>query len=163
MLGASNINWLRYEWIWVKDNATGHLNAHSIPMKLHENILVFYKRSPTYNPQGLIPFNKIVKRGSNGMNFGQSGNENMQSFTNYSRSVLCFSYDDPKLHPTQKPLALFEYLIKTYTNEGDIVLDNCLGSGTTAVACKRLKRDCIGIEKEEKYFELAKKRLREEG
>jgi len=163
LLGSSNIEWLKYEYIWVKDNATGYLTAHKIPMKIHESILVFYKKFPTYNPQGLVPFNKVVRRGGHGSNYGNSaGLENMQAFTNYPRSILCFSYDKNKVHPTQKPVALFEYLIKTYTNEGDIVLDNCLGSGTTAVACKNLNRICIGIEKEEKYIELAKKRVGEE-
>lgn len=147
----------RYEWIWRKNNATGHLNAKRMPMKEHENILVFGETK--YNPQDLVPFNKKVRRGGNGANFGVSGTENFQAWTNYPRSVLEVATDSDKRHPTQKPLALMEYLIKTYTNQGGVVLDNCMGSGTTGVACKRLGRSFIGIEKDPTYFAIAEKRI----
>ena len=159
MLGASNIKNLRYEWIWKKNNVTGHLNAKRMPMKEHENILVFYKKQPTYNPQGILPFNKMTRRGSNGANYNESKTQNFQEYTNYPRSILEFQYDKDKLHPTQKPVGLFEYLIKTYTHEGDIVLDNCIGSGTTAVAAINTNRNYIGFELSEEYCEIAKERI----
>jgi len=158
MLIISNIKLFKYEWIWQKNRATGHLNAHRMPMKEHENIIIFYNTT-CYNPQGLLPYNKIVKRGHNGDNYGISGTENLQKFTNYPRSILKFSSDFPKMHPTQKPVELCEYLIKTYTNEGETVLDNCCGSGTTGVAAKNLHRNYILIEKEEKYCQIAEERL----
>lgn len=160
VLGASNIKELKYEWIWKKNNATGHLNAKRMPMKEHENILVFYKKQPVYNPQGLIPYNKITKRGGNGSNYNKSNTENLQEFTNYPRTILEFPYDKEKHHPTQKPLSLFEYLVLTYTNEGMTVLDNCLGSGTTAVACINTNRNFIGIEKDWDYCEIANERIK---
>ena len=162
VLGASNIKMLKYEWIWEKPNATGFLNARKMPLKKHENILVFYKKLPTYNPQGLIPYNKIVKRGSNSSNYGTSNKENFQEFTNYPKSILQFGYDKEKIHPTQKPVELFEYLIQTYSNEGDVVLDNCMGSGTTAVACIRSDRNYIGFEQDTNYFEKSLIRINNE-
>lgn len=159
VLGASNIKMLKYEWIWEKSNSTGFLNAKRQPLRKHENVLVFYKKLPSYTPQGLIPYNKIVRRGSNGSNYNGSNKENFQEFTNYPTSIIQFGYDKEKIHPTQKPVALFEYLIKTYTNEGDTVLDNCMGSGTTGVACKNLNRNFIGMELDETYFNIAKDRI----
>ena len=158
-LGASNVGWLKYGWVWEKGSATGHLNAKRMPMKLHEDILVFSKGSHVYNPQDLVPFGKVTRRGSNGGNFGVSGKENFQEFTNYPRSVLRFNNDPKPIHPTQKPVALMEYLIKTYTNEGDVVMDNCMGSGTTGVACANTGRNFIGIEKDPTYFAAAKARI----
>jgi site-specific DNA-methyltransferase (adenine-specific) len=158
-LVMSNPKLFKYEWIWKKNNATGHLNAKRMPMKEHESILVFYKKQSTYNPQGLLPYNKITKRGHNGNNYNESKNKNFQEFTNYPRTIQEFAYDKEKYHPTQKPVALFEYLIKTYTNEYHIVLDNCLGSGTTAVASILNNRKWIGFETESKYIEIINKRL----
>ncbi|WP_254662211.1 DNA-methyltransferase [Bacillus velezensis] len=155
----SNTKLFRYEWIWKKNNATGHLNAKRMPMKEHESVVVFYKKQPTYNPQGIIPYNKITRRGGNGKNYNNSNTMNYQEYTNYPRTIQQFSYDKEKYHPTQKPVALFEYLIKTYTNEGDLVLDNCIGSGTTAVACENLKRNWIGFETEKEYIDIVNKRL----
>ena len=166
VLGSSNLKMLKYEWIWEKDRASGHLNAKKMPMKAHENILVFYKKPPKYNPQmttGHKPSNVSGKRRKETTNYGKfesliSGGQT----TRYPRSVQKFnvvnSQHDP-IHPTQKPVSLFEYLIKTYTNEGDIVLDNCIGSGTTAVASINTNRDWIGIENDETYFEVANKRI----
>jgi site-specific DNA-methyltransferase (adenine-specific) len=158
-LVMSNQKLFKYEWIWKKNNGTGHLNARKMPMREHETILVFYKKHPTYNPQGLIPYNKITKRGATGSNYNEAKRENFQEFTNYPRTVLEFPYDTKKFHPTQKPVALFEYLIKTYTNEGEIVLDNCMGSGTTAVASENTNRYYIGFETEKKYIDIANNRL----
>jgi len=157
---ASNYPWFRYEWIWRKNNATGHLNAHRMPMKEHENILVFGQGTVPYNAQGLRLFMKKTRRGGNGGNFGKSGTENFQQFTGYPRSVLEFETDSPKLHPTQKPVALWEYLIRTYTNEGDTVLDNCCGSGTTGVACQNTGRNFIQFELSPEYCEIARSRLK---
>lgn len=160
VLGASNLKMLRYEWIWEKNRGTGFLNAKKMPLKRHENILVFYKMLPTYNAQGLKPYGKLTQRGSSGENYGDGiGLENFQEFTNYPTDIIAFSHDKSNLHPTQKPVPLFEYLIKTYTNEGETVLDNCMGSGTTGVACKNLNRNFIGMELDETYFNVAKDRI----
>jgi site-specific DNA-methyltransferase (adenine-specific) len=158
-LGASNLQWLRYSWIWKKSSPTGHLNAKRMPMSNFEDILVFYSTQPTYNPQGLKPFNKKVRRGGNGDCYAASGTENLQEFTNYPRRILEFASESKTVHPTQKPVALMEYLIRTYTHEGETVLDFTMGSGTTGVACINTRRNFIGIEKEKKYFDIAKKRI----
>lgn len=159
-LNESNKKLFRYEWIWIKNNSTGFQLANKRPLKKHENISVFYKKQPTYNPQGLQPYGKVNKRGSMGDNWSEMGsNQYVQKWTNYPTQILEFAYDKDKYHPTQKPVALFEYLIKTYTDEGQVVLDNCLGSGTTAVACETTKRKWIGFETEPKYIEIINKRL----
>jgi site-specific DNA-methyltransferase (adenine-specific) len=169
ILGASNIKMLRYEWIWEKTQATGHLNAKKMPMKAHENILVFYKKLPTYNPQmteGHTPIHSYTKYVSTQNNTEIYGKMNKEisgggETIRYPRSVLTFASDKQTcyLHPTQKPLALLEYMVKTYTNEGDTILDSCMGSGTTGVAALNLGRNFIGIEKDEKYFNIAKNRI----
>lgn len=159
ILGASNIINLRYSWVWEKSAATGHLNAKRMPMKNHEDVLVFYKRQPTYNPQGIQTFGKVTRRGGNGGCYGKSGVENLQQFTNYPRTIQRFASEGKTVHPTQKPVALMEYLIRTYTNEGDLVLDNCMGSGTTGVACVNTGRNFIGIEMDEGYFQVAMDRI----
>jgi site-specific DNA-methyltransferase (adenine-specific) len=167
ILGCSNINLLRYEWIWEKTSVTGHLNAKKMPMKSHENLLVFYKKLPTYNPQKTSGHPRKVstaehKRNSKRTsNLGEHGLTTYDSTERYPRSVLVYPTDKQKLalHPTQKPVALLEYLIKTYTHEGDVVLDNCMGSGSTGVACKNLQRNFIGIELDEYYFCVARERI----
>jgi len=169
VLGASNLNLLRYEWIWEKTQATGHLNAKKMPMKAHENILVFYKKLPTYNPQkteGHKPINsytKYVKTQNNTEIYGEMKQEisGGGETDRYPRSVLTFASDKQKskLHSTQKPLSLIEYMIKTYTNEGDLILDNTAGSGTTGLGAKNLKRDYIMIEQDPDIYEIACKRL----
>lgn len=158
-LVMSNLKTFRYSWVWEKSNATGHLNAKKMPMKLHEDINVFYKSGANYNPQGLVPYGKVTKRGGNGTNFGVSGTENLQEYTNYPRSILRFANESKPVHPTQKPVGLMEYLIRTYTNEGGLVLDNCMGSGTTGVACINTGRRFIGMELNKDYFEIASKRI----
>lgn len=163
VLGASNLKLLRYEWIWQKSKPTGHLNAKKMPMKEHENVLVFYKKLPTYNPQGLVLLETPIEQTrTNSDNYGIMNKRTVQLVTGYPTSVVAFPVESYKgQHPTQKPVALFEYLIKTYTNEGETVLDNCMGSGTTGVACKNLNRNFIGMELDEEYFEIAKKRIAE--
>ncbi len=167
VLGASNLKMLRYEWIWHKNKASGHLNAKKMPMKAHENILIFYKKLPRYNPQktkGHKPGNK-ARTNANSENYGQQVRVDYGGSTErYPRSVLDIpvlnndSSMGKKLHPTQKPVALMEYLIKTYTVEGEVVLDFALGSGTTLVAAIRLGRESIGVEIEEKYCKIATER-----
>ncbi|QAV21708.1 site-specific DNA-methyltransferase [Paenibacillus chitinolyticus] len=166
VLGNSNLDWLRYEWIWEKTTATGHLNAKKMPMKAHENVLVFYKNLPTYNPQKTIghkPVNSYTKHQDDGSNYGKTtiGICGGGSTERYPRSVLKFSTDKQKLaiHPTQKPVDLFRYFIRTYTNKGDIVLDNASGSGTTAVACLEEERNYICFEKEREYWEKSIERV----
>ena len=164
-LVMSNIKLFRYEWIWQKSYITGVLNAKKQPVRNHEQILVFYKKQPTYNPQGIVKVNKMTRQGTSSLNYGlrDSDNEYYQENGNYPRSVQFISSkgDGKKLHPTQKPVALFEYLIKTYTNEGEIVLDNCIGSGTTAVAALKTNRKFIGFEIVPEYVEIANKRIKE--
>lgn len=163
-LGVSNIQHLKYEWVWKKNVATGHLNAKKMPMKEHENILVFYKKMPTYNPQmseGKPYTNKRKPINDNGSNYGYiERTDTLNNGERYPKSILEFDRETG-LHPTQKPVALFEYIIKTYTHEGETVLDNCLGSGTTAIACINTNRNFIGIEKEWVYYEIANKRIEE--
>lgn len=162
-LGASNVDNLKYEWIWVKDNTTGFQNANRMPMKNHEDILVFYRSQPTYNPQGLIPHKKIKKRYSVGTNYNDITDGQVQEYTNYPNQILEFGIDrgSNRFHPTQKPVLLLEYLINTYTNTGETVLDNCMGSGSTGVACVNTGRRFVGIELDEKYYGVACTRIKE--
>lgn len=163
ILSMSNLSMLKYEWIWKKQQGTGHLNAKKMPLKAHENVLIFYKKQPTYNPQFTKGKPYVCKSGKGSSNYGeQISVVTVNNGERYPVDVLEFDYDKVKYHPTQKPVALMEYLIKTYTNEGDTVLDNCMGSGTTGVACKRLNRNFIGIELDEKYFNIAKDRINNE-
>ena len=168
VLACSNLKLFRYELIWRKSRPSGHLNANRMPLKAHENILVFYKKLPVYNKQMTKGKPNHVKDGS--IRQTKATNNNYGSFENVAQkatdlknpvSVLDFSQQDPNkiIHPTQKPVALFEYLIKTYTNEGDVVLDNCAGSGTTGEACINTNRKYILMEKEKKYFDIIIDRL----
>lgn len=168
VLGCSNIEMLKYEWIVEKTKATGHLNAKKTPMKAHEKVLIFYKSPGTYHPQmteGHKAVHSYTKHKTDGSCYGRTriGISGGGSTTRYPRDVLKFKWDTQKssLHPTQKPVALLEYLVKTYTNEGDIVLDNCMGSGSTGVACVNTNRNFIGIELDENYFNIAKNRIEE--
>lgn len=161
ILGASNVEDLRYSWVWEKTSATGHLNAKKMPMKNHEDVMVFYKKQPTYNPQGIQRFGKTTRRGGNGGCYGKSGAENFQEFTNYPRTIQKFQSEGKTTHPTQKPVALMEYLIKTYTSDGETVLDFTMGSGTTGVACGNTGRKFIGIELDRDYYHIARKRIAE--
>jgi len=162
VLGCSNLKMLKYEWIWEKEQGTGHLNAKKMPLKNHENILVFYNKLPTYNPIKVGSENRNIQRSGNKLNttnYGTSIQPKSSSYQGRYPKTIIKIKRDKGLHPTQKPVALFEYLIKTYTNEGDLILDNCVGSGTTNIACLNTNRQCIGMEKDEKYFKIATKRL----
>jgi len=163
VLISSNIKAFKYEWIWHKSRHTGFLQAKFMPMKAHENICVFcFKGVPVYNPQkteGHKPTNRAYGVGHS-PTFGASKNREYDGgeTSRYPKTIQAFK-SERGLHPTQKPVTLMEYLIKTYTNEQDTVLDFCMGSGTTGVACKNLNRDFIGIELDKEYFDTAKKRI----
>lgn len=160
----SNIKLFKYLWIWEKTMAVGSMFAKKRPMKAHEDICVFYKKQPTYNPQ--MTKGEAYLRPEGNLNKDSIiGERNSNYITvnegvRYPRSVIKIANPNRhNIHPTQKPVTLFEYLIKTYTQENEIVLDNCMGSGTTAVACTLNNRKWIGFETESKYIELANKRL----
>ena len=164
----------RYEMIWAKNMPTGAFNANKMPMKSHENVLVFYKSLPTYNPQKTKRTEKELKRFMKEPIVTKIENSVYGSFDRTvlgrdaemknPNSLLLFDVvngrsGDKQPHPTQKPVSLFEYLIKTYSNEGDLILDNCAGSGTTAIACLNTNRQFIVMEKEPEYYEIIKKRV----
>ena len=174
----SNPDMYRYSWIWKKEIPTGFLNCKYKPLNITEDIAVFSngnvgslsKNPIVYYPQGLTEVNKIKHNNPNSTwrenkgyntknNILNSDKEYIQTHTGYPNNILEFSRDKNAIHPTQKPVALLEYLIKTYTNEGDLVLDNCMGSGSTGVACINTNRNFIGIELDKKYFEIAKQRI----
>ena len=166
VLGASNLKLLKYEWIWEKSKSTGYLNARKMPMKNHENVLIFYKNPPIYNPQMTEgkPYKNNHKPGDTGDNYGE--NKKQYSFENngtrFPTSIQYFESikTNEQLHPTQKPVALFEYLIKTYTDENAIILDNAAGVCTTAIASKNTSRRWVCIEKEDNYCDLSVNRIK---
>lgn len=166
----SNRKLFRYDLVWDKCLVSGFLNAKRMPLRQHEQIAVFYKKLPTYNPQftqgkplhskGIAYTNKEIKNQNYGK-FNITDDIRAGSTQKYPTSIIKFQKPHPSItiHRTQKPVELLEYLIKTYTNENDIVLDNCMGSGSTGVACKNLNRNFIGIELDENYFNIAKERI----
>ena len=174
VLRMSMLDLFRYDLIWVKNKATNYLEAKNRPMRRHEKISVFSKSKfsngcktkMTYNPQGLIRCD-IKGRNSDNLIYGKrkcraSNTYYKQEFTNYPSDVLYFNSDTNNLHPTAKPVDLLRYLVLTYSNQNDIILDNTMGSGTTCVAAIKEKRRYIGIEKDEKYFRIANKRIEQE-
>lgn len=163
-LVKSNLHAFRYGWVWEKSIAGGFLNAKKRPLRAHEDVLVFCREQCVYNPQGLVNCEKKHVAKATGTNFdrGKAGRKlepHIQRLTNYPRSVLKVASEGKTIHPTQKPVELFSYLIKTYTNPGDLVLDNCAGSGTTAMACKATGRRFICIEKDPVYWQKAVDRV----
>ena len=174
----SNPKMFRYEWVWEKSNRAGFLNAKKMPLRIHENILVFYRKLPTYNPQwwyakpyrrksGLLQANcygdvkwdgKKVQESVDGKRYPVDVIKFTSPFMGYDFSTKSIKYRN---HPTEKPVDLLEYLIKTYTNEDEMVLDNCMGSGSTGIACANTNRHFIGFETETKYFEIAQRRIKE--
>lgn len=177
LLITSNLDLYKYNWVWEKDNATNFMNSHYQPMKITEDICVFgtgatsYSKNENmiYNPQfeqgmpytitsGKQKENSAVVRGKNGR-MSAGGYTTESDGRRYPKNLIKFNRDKDKLHPTQKPVKLLEYLIKTYSNESDIVLDNCMGSGTTCVAAKNTNRHYIGFELNDEYFDIAEKRL----
>ena len=165
LLRVSNLKNYKYDWIWEKEMGTGFGNANRQPLRNIENIPVFYKKQPIYNPQKTK--GKPYKAASNGGNhktsvYADGGLNPIETNNNgdrFPKQVIKISRDKNKLHPTQKPVALMEYLIKTYTNEGETVLDFTFGSGSTGVACVNTNRNFIGIELDKTYFDIATKRI----
>lgn len=168
VLICSNIKDFRYKWVWDKVNRyTGYANANKMPLKRHEDIVVFYKKLPTYNKQMIDgkPY-KYIRKKNKEEHLGQNGlTDRIGGSIDGKRNpfdIISITGDNKKesgLHPTQKPVKLMEYLIKTYTNEGEVVLDNTMGSGTTGVACVNTNRGFIGMELDDKYFEIAERRI----
>lgn len=169
-LRMSNLEWYRYDWIWEKSKAGNFATTHKQPQKIHENISVFYNKQPIYNPimenaTRKSSKNKGVRANCRIMNISYDEETYYDTGLRYPYSIQFFCNQSGALNntkrfqPTQKPVALLEYLIKTYTNEGDLVLDNVMGSGSTGVACKNLNRRFIGMELDEKYFKMAKERI----
>ena len=178
VLGASNIDILKYSWVWKKSRPTNFTQAKRMPLKGFEDILVFYSKPTIYNPQDTVACDRIIKNTGtkskgrlglktdcdvayHGVIVGSDENDcYSQTLTNYPRGIIEFAQESKSIHPTQKPVALFEYLIKTYTNEGELVLDNCSGSGTTAIACLNTNRKYICMEMDEGYYEKSIERVR---
>ena len=165
LLICSNLKNFKYNWIWQKNNTTGFINAKKQPLNDNETISVFYKKQCTYNPQMTVA-EKTYKRGmvkrSKSDCYGEEKDfVQIETGLRYPKRIQYFNNNHTReqLHPTQKPVELLEYLIKTYTNEDEVVLDNCMGSGSTGVACINTNRRFIGMEIEEKYFEIAKDRI----
>lgn len=176
IMRCSNLKLYKYDWIWVKSRPTCFVQAKNQPLRNYENIMVFSKgaaihkgqtnRRMTYNPQGLIAHNKMIKQSPNTkntdtcMSFRESQkSQYVQKFTNYPRQIITFASASKTVHSTQKPVNLLEYLILTYSEERDTVLDNAMGSGSTGEACINTNRDFIGIEINDSYFDIAKNRL----
>ena len=172
-LMMSNPNMWRYNLVWDKVIAGGFLNANRMPLRRHEDICVFYKKLPVYNPQKTIgkpnhsrgtPMKVGSKINNNYGDYGWVDNREELGNLKHPTSIITISKDHPSImkHPTQKPVELLEWLIKTYTNEGDLVLDSCMGSGTCGIACRNTNRNFIGIEVNEEYFSLAVSRIKGE-
>lgn len=164
---ASNTKMFRYDLIWEKNRPTGFLNSKRMPLRSHESILVFYRALPTYNPQktkGHKPLNSYTKYRGDGTNYGKTGisaggGQTERLPTSILRVPVVNNDTGERIHPTQKPVELFEYLIMTYTNPGELVLDNCMGGGTTPIACLSAGRDFVGIELHQEFFDSASRRI----
>jgi site-specific DNA-methyltransferase (adenine-specific) len=168
ILASSNLKLFRYEWIWIKSKGSGFMNSKKMPMRYHENILVFYKKLPTYNPQGLIKgsFKNTRANFKKDNIYSDSGVQKkpkrfVSEYTNYPKDFIIIENPSNKghMHPTQKPLALCDYFINTYSNEGMIILDNAAGSGSTGLSAKNLNRKCILMDNDLKYCNLMAERL----
>lgn len=169
MLVASNLRAFRYEVIWHKNRATRFLDAKRRPLLAHESVLVFYRRQPTYHPQkttGHAPVHSFTKRTGDGTNYGRtklgiSGGGSTERYPTTVLDIPVVNNDDPeRIHPTQKPIALVEWFLRTFTNPGDLVVDPCAGSATTLVAARNLGRRAVGWETDADYFAKAQQRLR---
>jgi DNA modification methylase len=163
MLAASNLRHFRYEWIWEKPQGTNPMNAKVMPLKSHENVLVFYRKKPTYNPQMWYstPYGGFSSETSKiGEVYGSAKSKHRDNpeGSRYPKTVLRFK-QEKGLHPTQKPVEMMEYFIRTYSNEGDTILDCTMGSGTTGVACVNTGRNFAGMESDERFFALAEERI----
>lgn len=163
ILASSNLDNFRYEWIWEKPQGTNPMNAKVMPLKSHENILVFYRKKPVYNPQMWYStpysgFSSETSRIGEVYGSAKSKHKDNPEGTRYPKTVLKYK-QEKGLHPTQKPVELMRYLIRTYSNKNNVILDNTMGSGTTGVASILENRNFIGIENDEKYFSIAKERI----
>ena len=165
-LRLSNLDWFKYDWYWEKSHSTGFLNAYKQPLRTIELISIFYKKQVSYNPQiqdkdenKIRPLRKYGGTRAGVYGNYQLGINKISNKKTLPKNLIYFSSNTNKIHPTQKPVLLCEYLVKTYTNENDIVLDFTMGSGSTGVACKNLNRNFIGIELDNNYFEIAKNRI----
>ena len=161
-LVMSNIKMFKYCWVWEKSRFANQMLAKKQPLKIHEDVIVFSIGSAHYYPQGLIECNKITKQGArvtDNQGGGKRKTAYLQTHTNYPKTIQQFASEGKTVHPTQKPVALMEYLIKTYTNEGETVLDFTMGSGTTGVACVNTGLKFIGIELDKAYFDIAQERI----
>lgn len=166
-LMTSNPKMWRYNLIWHKTQPCGFLNANRMPLRSHEDICIFYKQLSTYNPQKTTGHTRKISSAEHKKNckittnYGEHNLKSYDSTERYPTSVITYSKDIQKtaLHPTQKPIALLEYLIKTYTNENETILDNCMGSGSTGIACINTNRNFIGMELDKEYFDIAKERI----
>ena len=159
---ASNMEMFKYCWAWDKGQGTGHLNAKKQPLRIYEDVVVFYSEQPTYTPQmrtGFKPYSATQGKTKSQNYETQTGAHTVSNGERYPVNLIKFIRDKEKVHPTQKPVALMEYLINTYTNEGETVLDFTMGSGTTGVAARHLNRNFIGIELDKDYFEISKGRI----
>lgn len=172
---VSNIKNYKYNWTWIKHGITGHLSAKKMPTKRIEDCMVFYKSPPTYNPQNVVKFSKPkeftkstkVRNAGKNVTYATATSSSpmsnikdyTQDFTGYPSNVLRFKSEADTVHPTQKPVKMLEYLIKTYTNEGEVVLDFTMGSGSTGVACVNTDRSFIGIELDKEFFKISQDRI----
>lgn len=161
VLVMSQPDLFKYAWYWCKNFKTGHLNAKKQPMRSVEDILVFCDGQTVYNPQGVVPHGKVKDRGVGATTNRPCGSVSLQTHTGYPHQQLFFDRDLPSVHPTQKPVALFEYLVRTYTNPGDTVVDFCSGSGTTALACIASGRNYVCVEKDPGFYEVGVTRVGE--
>lgn len=162
LLIASNLKMFKYNWIWRKSNCAGFLNAKKQPLRNYEDVCVFYRHQPVYNPQGVQAVHRVRygKDKSNSTVYGKINSDNyIQTATGYPRQVFDIASTRQTSHPTEKPVKLMSYLIKTYTDEGMTVLDACMGSGTTGVAARQTGRHFVGIEMDEGYYQLASERI----
>ena len=160
VLVCSNLKMFKYQWVWQKEAGTGLLNAKKQPLRDHEDVCVFYTKQPTYNPQYTEGKPYVAKKGGETSNYNPSGNvTTVSDGKRYPKTVQKFNRDRNKIHPTQKPVALLEYLIRTYTNEGETVLDFAHGSGSTGIASANTGRRYIGVEMDDHYFNISKERI----
>lgn len=163
MLRMSNLSWYKYDWIWKKSRCADFIHANHRPLKIHEIVSVFCEKAAPYHPQGLKPCHNV--RSNNANKHGRvhrdwnHEDKYVAEFENYPTTMLEFGNDLDSFHPTQKPVDLLRYLVRTYSNEGDTILDNCMGSGTTAVACIKEKRHFIGFELNKDYYDKACRRI----
>ena len=165
MLRMSKLSWYKYDWIWKKSRGADFIHANQRPLKIHEIVSVFCEKAAPYHPQGLKQCHKVRSNANKHGSVHRDWNHEdkyVAEWENYPTTMLEFGNDGDGFHPTQKPVDLLRYLVRTYSNEGDTILDNCIGSGTTAVACIKEKRHFIGFELNKDYYDKACQRIEAE-